>query len=112
MIQSYASQQRSNFSIIPKEQWYRLSQDEKFIWDKLSEAAKATILVHSKPPLKNSTHVKFHNITLGEIIKASSHQFDFGDTPNGPSQNDIIDEGHHTDNDGDTLMIITNLSKR
>ena len=89
-----------------------LSQKEKCIWDKLSEAAKATILGNAKAPHKPYTRVKFHGVTLGELIKASSHQFYFFDTRNGPSNNDIVDKEYRTDNDGDTYMILTNLSKR
>ena len=43
-IQACASHQQSSLSIIPKEWWYKLSQEENAIWDKLSEAARATIL--------------------------------------------------------------------
>ena len=93
-----------------KERWYRLSQEEKFVWDKLSEAANATILGHAKTLHKPSNHVKFHVVTLNDLIKASSHQFGFGDTPNGTSNNDIIYRDHHTDNDGNTPIILANLS--
>ena len=44
IIQEYASQKQSRFSIMSKEWRYSLSQQEKVIWDKLSESAKATIL--------------------------------------------------------------------
>ena len=58
---------------------------------------------------KPSTHVNFHDATLVELIKDSSHKFDFGDTPIVPSNNDLIEEVHHSDNDGDTPIIIINL---
>ena len=53
-----------------------LSQEERVIWDKMSETSKATILGNTKTPHKPSNHVKFHYVTLGDIIKASYHQFD------------------------------------
>ena len=43
---------------------------------------------------------------------ASSYQFDFGDTPNISSGNDPIEKDHHTYNDGDTTMILTNIFNR
>ena len=67
---------------------------------------------NKKTPHNPSTYVNFHDVTLGDLIKASSLQFDFGDTPNGTSNNGITDKDHYTDNDGDTTMILTNLSKR
>ena len=89
-----------------------LYQEENVIWDKLYEAAKFTILVDPKTPYNPSTYVNFHGVTLGDLIKAGFYQFDSCDTPNGPSNNDIIDKDHNTDNYGDTPMILTNLSKR
>ena len=89
-----------------------MNQEEKVIWDELSEASNATILVNAKTPHKPSTHVNFRYVALGDLIKASFHQFYFGDTPNVPPKNDRIDEDHHTDNDGDTPIILTKLSKR
>ena len=80
-----------------------LSQEKNILLVKLSEAAKATNLGNTKTLHKPSTYVKNHYITLGELIKDSSYQFYFGDTPNWPSNNDIIDKDHHTDNDGDTF---------
>ena len=50
---------------MPKVWWYRLSQEENFIWDKLSEAAKSTILGNTKTPHKPSNHVNFHGVTFG-----------------------------------------------
>ena len=41
-----------------------LSQEEKFVWDKLSEAPKAAILGNAKSNHKPSTHVNFHYLTL------------------------------------------------
>ena len=67
-----------------------MSQEEKDIWDKLPEAAKAIILGNAKTPHKPSTCVNFCDIDLGDIIKDSSNQFDFGHTPTGPSNNDLI----------------------
>ena len=69
-------------------------------------------MVNYKIPRNTSTHVNFNHVTLGDLIKASFHKFDFGDTPNGLIKNDIIDKNHHTDNDGDTPMILINISKR
>ena len=66
----------------------------------------------AKTPHKPSTHVNFHYFAIGDLIKASSHQFGFGDTPNGPSNDDLIDKYNLTDNDGDTSMILTNPSNR
>ena len=92
--------------------WYRLSQEGKVIWNKLSEAAKATILGNSKTPNMPSTHVNFYYVTLVDIIKASSHQSGFGDTTNAPSKYDITDKYYHTDADGNNSMILANLSMR
>ena len=52
MIQAYTSHQRSSLSRIPRERWYRLSQEGNIIWDKLSEADKATILGNAKHPTR------------------------------------------------------------
>ena len=54
-----------------------LSTEEKNIRNKLSELDKANILGNSKTPHKPSTHVNFHDVTLSDIIKDSSHQFYF-----------------------------------
>ena len=67
---------------------------------------------NEKTSHKNSTHVNFCGVILGKLINYSTHQFDFVDTPYGPSKNDIIHEYHFTDNDGDTTIILTNLSNR
>ena len=67
---------------------------------------------NAKTPHKPSIHVRFHGVTLGDLIEASYHKFYFGETSNGPHNNDIIDKDHHTDNDGNIPMILTNLSKR
>ena len=75
-----------------RERWYRLSQKEKVIWDKLSEAEKATILGNAKTLHKPSTHANFDCVNLGDLIKASSHHFDFFDIPYGQSNNDIVDK--------------------
>ena len=89
-----------------------MSKQEKVVWDKLIEASKAAILSNSKIPHNPSTYVNFHDVTLGKIIMDSSHKFDFGETPNGPSNNDLIEKDHDTDNDGDTPIILSNLYKR
>ena len=86
-----------------------MSQQEKCIWDKLSESAKDTILDNIKTPHKPSTHAEFHDVTLGYLINNVSHQFDLGETPNGTSDNDLITKDHHPYNDGDNNIIITNL---
>ena len=97
---------------MPKEGLHRLSQEGKGIGGKRSEAANATILGKAKAPNKLSDFVNLHDVTLGELMKSSFHQFDFINTPNGTSKNDIIDKDHHTYNYGDNSMITTNLSKR
>ena len=112
MIQAYASKKRLISSIMPKERCYSLYQEEKSIGDKILEAVKATILGNSKTPHKPYTYVNFHYVTRGDLIKAGPHQFYFGKNSNGPSKYDISDKNHHTDADGDTSMILTNLSKR
>ena len=85
---------------------------KKGIWGKLPEAPNATIFGNTKTPHKPSTHVKFHNVTLGDLINNSYHQFGFGDTPYGPSRDDWIYGDHDPDNDVENSMILTNLSKR
>ena len=85
---------------------------KKGIWGKLPEAPNATIFGNTKTPHKPSTHVKFHNVTLGGLINNSYHQFGFGDTPYGPSRDDWIYGDHDPDNDVENSMILTNLSKR
>ena len=112
IIHAYSSQQQSSFSIIPREQWYWLSEEEKGSWDKFSEAAKDTVLINTETPHRPSNHVKFHYVTLGDIIKASSRKFGVAGTPNGPSNYDLIYGGYHTDNDGGTYIILTKISKR
>ena len=67
-----------------EERWYRLSTKEKGIWYKLPEAANYTILGNTKTTHTPSAQVKFHDVNLGDIIKDSSHQFDFVDTNNLP----------------------------
>ena len=67
---------------------------------------------NAKTPHDPSTHVNLHDITIGDIIMASLHHFDFGDTPNGPSNDDIIGKERHTDVGGDTSMILTKIFKR
>ena len=73
----------------------------------MSEEVKVTNLGNTKTPHKPSTHINFHYVTLGDVTKASSLQFDFGNTPNVPSNNGLIDKYRHTDNYGDTYMILT-----
>ena len=97
---------------MPKERWYSLYHQEKGIWDKISEAVKATILGNAKTPHEPYTYVNFHYVTRGDLIKAGSHQLYIGNTYNGPSNYDMYDKNHHTDADGDTSMILTNLYKR
>ena len=69
-------------------------------------------MVNAKTSHNPFTHVNFHGVNLGELIKAGSCQFGFCDTPNGPSNNNQIDENHHNDNDGDISMILTKISNR
>ena len=107
MIQEYASHQRSNLSKMMKERWYRLSWEGKGFWDKLLEPANATISGNTKTTHRPFTHIKFHDITLGDPIKYSYYQFDFGETPNEPSNNNLFDGDHTNNNDGDTSMILT-----
>ena len=97
---------------MPKEMWYRLSWEGKGIWVKLSKPPKATFSGNTKTPHKPSTHVNFHNFTLGDLIQDSSDKFYFGEPPNGPSNDDLIGGDQNTDNYGNTYMILTNLSKR
>ena len=92
--------------------WYRLSWEGKGIWVKLSKPPKATFSGNTKTPHKPSTHVNFHNFTLGDLIQDSSDKFYFGEPPNGPSNDDLIGGDQNTDNYGNTYMILTNLSKR
>ena len=89
-----------------------LSQEEILIWYKLSESAKANILDNENTPHKPSTHINFHGVILGDLIKASSHKFDFCDNPNGQYKNDLVDKKYHTYNDGDTPMILAKLYNR
>ena len=67
---------------------------------------------NDKKPHKPFTHVNFNYVTLDDIIKASSHKFHFGDIPNGSTKNYLTVKEHNTDDDGDTSMILTRLSKR
>ena len=82
IIQENDSRYWSSSSIIPKQWWYSISSDENGIWDKPSEAYKAKILSNPKTPHKPTTHFKFHDVTLGDIIKAIYHQIYFGNTNN------------------------------
>ena len=59
-----------------------------------------------------STNVNFRDITLGDLIKDGYNKFNSGDTPNGPSNYNIIDQYHNTDNGDNTSLILTKLSKR
>ena len=70
------------------------------------------MLDNAKTPHKPYTCVDFLSVTLGDLINSGSHQSDFVDTPNVPSNDDLIVMYHHTDNDGDTYMILANLYKR
>ena len=67
---------------------------------------------NAKNPHKSSVNVKFYDVTLGDHMKASSHQFDFFDTTNGPSKVDTTGKGHYTDGGGNTSMVLTNLYKK
>ena len=89
-----------------------MSPEDKEVWDKLSEAAKATILGNAKTPQNYSSHVNFHDVTIEDIIKYSYNQFDFGDTTNGPSNVDPTGKDQFTDGSGNNSIIITNLHKR
>ena len=64
MIQASTSHQQSSFSRIPKERWYRLSQEEKGSLDRLSEAPKAAILVDKESPHKTSNNLTFMMLPL------------------------------------------------
>ena len=64
MIQAYASQQKSSFSRTHEKRGYRLSQEEKVIWDKLSESAKYTIEGNEKTSHYPSNHVNFMMLSL------------------------------------------------
>ena len=55
MVQAYASQKLLSSLKMNKEQWYRISTKEILIWDKLSEASKATILGNTKTPHKTGS---------------------------------------------------------
>ena len=110
-IQAYASHQWSSFSRMPKEWQYSLSQEDKVSWGKLYESVKVRILGDAKTPHKPSNHVNFHYVTLGHIIKAGYHNFDFCETPNRSSNNNLTDKDYNTDNNSDTPMILTKLSK-
>ena len=54
-----------------EERWYMLSQEENYIWDKLSEAAKANILGNSKIFHNPYTQDNFHDVTLGDFMNAN-----------------------------------------
>ena len=84
----------------------------KRIWDKLSESAKATILVNTKTPHKPSSNVNFHDVTLGYLIKDIHHKFDFSDTNNYSYSIDQTIKANYTDGNVNDAMILTKISKR
>ena len=67
---------------------------------------------NSKTPHKPSTCASINDVTFGDIIKDSSHQFDFGDNINGTPNDYPTRKDYHSNADVDTSMILTNLSKR
>ena len=67
---------------------------------------------NSKIPYKPYTHVIFHYVTLGNIIKASSHQLHFGEINNDPSNVDTTFNSSYTGVSGDDDKVRINLSKR
>ena len=93
--------------MIPNERCYVLSLEEILIWDKLLESAKAINLGDSKPPPQPTNNSNFCN-----IIKDSSHQFDFCDTNNNLSNVDLTGKENYTDYSGNYSTILTKLSKR
>ena len=89
-----------------------MSTEEKRIWDKLSESAKDAILSNSNTPNKPSTHVNFHDVTLGILIKDSYYHFDIGDNNNDSSNVDPTVKDKSTDVSINYSMILVNFSKR
>ena len=67
---------------------------------------------HSKTLHKSYNHFNLNCVTFSDIIKSSSHQFDFGDIPNGPSKYDLNVKDCNTDAGGNSYMILTKVSKR
>ena len=59
-----------------------------------------------------STHVIVYGVILGGLIKASSHQFDFGDTNYDPSNIDPTGKDNSTDDSRNDAMILINTPKR
>ena len=87
-----------------------MSPEEKSIWYELSEASKDNILVNPKTPHKSSTRVTFHDVTLGDLIKANLHHFDHDDTNNNTSNVYPTVKSTYTDEigkDGTTLKKYT-----
>ena len=82
------------------------------IWDKLSEAANTSIFSNSKTPHNSSTHINFSDVNLSDLIKASSHQFYFGEINYDLSNVDTSRNNHSTDGSRNNYMILTNISKR
>ena len=78
MIQSYTYKKWSIASRIPKENFYRISPEERGIWYKILEATKATIMGNAQTTHNLFSNFNFYDVTLGGIIRASSNQFDFG----------------------------------
>ena len=112
MIQRYTPQQPSIYLIMYKERWYSMYPQEKRIWDKISESSKATILGNDKISQKCSTHVNFHDVTHGDIIKTNYYQFRFDDTTNYPSNVDPTRNNHSINGIRDDSTILINLYKR
>ena len=83
----------------------------KLIWYKLSEASKANILGNSKTPHNRFTHINFHCVTLGDIIKASSHCFYFSYTNNDPFVIYPTFKDNYTSFSGNYAMVLNNISK-
>ena len=89
-----------------------MSLDEIGIWDNLSEESKAKILGNKKIPRHHYTHANFHYLTLVDSIKASTHQYDFGETNNYPSNVDHKRKNNYNYGDENDSMIINKLYKR
>ena len=57
----------------------------------------------------SSNTFNFHDVTFGNIIEASSNQFYFGGTTNGPSNVYPTTMNNSTDGSGNTSMILANI---
>ena len=67
---------------------------------------------NAKTPHTPSTHIIFHDVSLGDIIKDISHQSDFGGTNHDPSNVDTTGKDNSTHDSVNDAMILTNISKR